>query len=88
VRQFTSSPLLVLGSCLLFLTVPLSVLAQITSVNNSTSTPIEGTGRDYMKLLSETVDPVNGSTSLRLKLPVPTARAFRYRLLSRMTQTE
>jgi RHS repeat-associated protein len=76
VRQFTSSPLLVLGSCLLFLTVPLSVLAQITSVNNSTSTPIEGTGRDYMKLLSETVDPVNGSTSLRLKLPVPTARGL------------
>jgi RHS repeat-associated protein len=77
VPRFISNPLLVLGSCLLFLlTGPLSVLAQITSVNNSTSTPIEGAGHDYIKLLSETVDPVNGSTSLRLQLPIPPARGL------------
>ena len=35
--------------------------AQITNVTNDTSTPIPGAGHDYVKLLSQTVNPANGS---------------------------
>src|ERR1700733_10964022 len=76
VSRLSSFTLIVLGSCLLSFTVAPTLLGQITSVNNSTSTPVEGTGHDYIKLLSETVDPANGSTSLRLQLPIPPARAL------------
>jgi hypothetical protein len=37
--------------------------AQITDVNDTTSTPIEGAGHDYIRALSETVNPANGSVS-------------------------
>ena len=50
--------------------------AQMTAVTNSTSTPIPGAGHDYIKMLSETVDPANGSLSLRLQVPVPPARGL------------
>ena len=50
--------------------------AQMTAVTNSTSTPIPGAGHDYIKMLSETVDPANGSVSLRLQVPVPPARGL------------
>lgn len=48
--------------------------AQITDVTNSTSTPIPGAGHDYIKMLSESVNPANGSISLRLQVPTPTGR--------------
>jgi RHS repeat-associated protein len=60
-----------------FLTVLLIapvVRAQITDVTNSTSTPIPGAGHDYIKMLSESVSPANGSVSLRLSAPVPRGR--------------
>jgi RHS repeat-associated protein len=50
--------------------------AQITNVTNSTSTPTPGSGHDYIKMLSETVNPANGSVSLRIGTPVPHARAL------------
>lgn len=50
--------------------------AQMTAVTNSTSAPIPGAGHDYIKMLSETVDPANGSLSLRLQVPVPPGRAL------------
>ena len=49
---------------------------QLTAVTNSTSTPISGAGHDYIRLLSETVDPANGSVSLRLQAPVPPGRGL------------
>ena len=47
---------------------------QMTAVTNATSTPIPGAGHDYIKMLSETVNPANGSVSLRLQTPVPAGR--------------
>ena len=40
-----------------FLAFALCASAQITNVTNSTSTPIPGAGHDYIKMLSETVEP-------------------------------
>ena len=39
---------------------------QVTNVTNATSTPIPGAGHDYIKMLSETVNPSNGSVSIRI----------------------
>ncbi|HEX9270870.1 MAG TPA: hypothetical protein VGA01_01510, partial [Candidatus Binatia bacterium] len=50
--------------------------AQVSSVNNTTSTPIEGAGHDYVKLLSETVNPANGAVSIRIELPTPKSRGI------------
>jgi hypothetical protein len=37
--------------------------AQIINVNNDTSTPVPASPHDYVKALSETVNPANGSVS-------------------------
>lgn len=58
-----------------FLLVPASE-AQITNVTNDTATPVEGAGHNYIKLLSETVNPASGSLSLRIQLPVPRPAAL------------
>jgi hypothetical protein len=52
----------------------LAARAQITNVTNTTSTPIPGAGHDYIKMLSETVNPAGGSVSLRLGVPTPEGR--------------
>src|ERR1019366_2835845 len=54
---------------------PLS-FAQIANVDDTTSTPIEGAGHDHIHLLSETVNPANGSVSLRIELPTPKGRGI------------
>ena len=51
-------------------------LAQITNVTDMTSTPLPGTGHDYFKMLSETVNPANGSLSIRIGVPVPPGRGL------------
>jgi len=65
------------------LLVPVAVLAlglcasaQIENVTNSTSTPIPGAGHDYIKMLSETVNPANGSVSVRIQTPTPSGRGI------------
>jgi YD repeat-containing protein len=50
--------------------------AQIPVVDDTTSTPIPGVGHDYIHMLSETVNPANGSVSVRVQLPVPKGRGF------------
>ena len=57
-----------------FLAFALCASAQITNVTNSTSTPIPGAGHDYIKMLSETVNPANGSVSIRIQTPTPPGR--------------
>ena len=49
---------------------------QITSIGDDTSVPIQGVGHDYIKMLDETVNPANGSVSLRIQVPVPTGRGI------------
>jgi hypothetical protein len=56
--------------------VPRGLYAQITQVNDTTSVPIEGAGHDYIHLLSETVNPANGSVSVNIQLPMPKGRGL------------
>src|SRR5205807_1984436 len=53
------------AACFLCLTASVG-RGQITNVTNDQSTPIQGAGHDYIKMLSETVNPANGSVSVRL----------------------
>ena len=66
-------------ACLLLLASP-SAHGQsptgVTDVGDATATPIPGAGHDYIKFLSETVNPANGSVSLRIELPVPKGRGM------------
>jgi hypothetical protein len=51
-------------------------LAQITSLDNTTMPPMPAVGHDYVKMLGETVNPANGSVSLRIDLPIPKGRGL------------
>src|SRR5208337_4477402 len=51
-----------------------SVASAQSVINDQTSTPTPGVGHDYIQMLGETVDPANGSLSLRLSIPVPPGR--------------
>lgn len=70
--RFLSRSLFVLG--LLSFALVSASLGQVSEVNNSTSTPIPGTGHDYIRMLNETVNPANGSVSLRIQVPVSPGR--------------
>lgn len=79
----TSSPLgprttlrsLLLALALIWLAP--GALAQFPSaVNNDTRTPVPGSGHDYINMLSETVDPSNGSLSVNVSTPVPPSRGI------------
>ena len=50
--------------------------AQITGVNDQTATPTAGIGHDYLHMLNETVNPANGSVSVRIQVPVPAGRSL------------
>src|SRR5260370_550044 len=50
--------------------------AQVANVGDDTSAPIPGVGHDYIKMLSETVVPSNGSASLRIGVPMPKGRGL------------
>ena len=65
---------LVVASLFLFLVT--AAQAQVNNVTDDTSTPIEGAGHDYIKMLSETVNPANGSISLRIQVPTPKGRGI------------
>jgi hypothetical protein len=47
---------------------------QITNVSADQATPIPGAGHDYIHLLSETVNPADGSLSVRIGVPQPPGR--------------
>ena len=53
-----------------------SLQAQITAMTDQTSTPIPGAGHSYIQLLDETVNPANGSVSLRLNVPTQPGRGL------------
>ncbi|HWZ99533.1 MAG TPA: RHS repeat-associated core domain-containing protein [Candidatus Dormibacteraeota bacterium] len=50
--------------------------AQITGVTNDQATPIPGVGHDYVKMLSETVQPSNGQLSIRIDVPTRPGRGI------------
>ena len=49
---------------------------QITNVANDTITPIEGVGHDYIKMMSETVNPANGGLNIHIDMPVAKSRGL------------
>jgi len=57
----------------LFLTLGQS---QVENVPDVLSTPVPGSGHDYIKLLNETVDPSTGSVSLRIDVPTTGSRGL------------
>src|SRR5580698_4378853 len=48
--------------------------AQVTNVSDVEATPIPGAGHNYTGMLNETVDPANGSLSVRINVPIPGGR--------------
>lgn len=54
-----------------------SASAQLISLDNTTAPPTPGVGHDYIKSFSETVNPANGSLSVRIDLPLPNGRNLR-----------
>jgi RHS repeat-associated protein len=50
--------------------------AQMPPSSSTTSTPIPGVGHDYLGEIAETVNPVNGSVSIRLNATMPPGRGL------------
>ena len=71
---FSLCRLLIAASSMLLLTG--IAAGQIQNVTDDTSTPIPGSGHDYIKMMSETVNPANGSVSIRIGVPVPPGRGL------------
>ncbi|MGH9356433.1 MAG: hypothetical protein ACRD10_09915, partial [Terriglobia bacterium] len=51
-----------------------SCWGQVISASSDQSTPIPGAGHDYIHMLTETVNPADGSLSVRIHVPVPKGR--------------
>jgi RHS repeat-associated protein len=65
-----------LAVSLVSLVVVSTASAQITNVTGDQAPPVEGAGHDYIKMLNETVNPGNGSVSIRINVPVPPSRGI------------
>jgi RHS repeat-associated protein len=63
-----------LSICLIGL--PVALHAQLAPVSGITSTPLPGSGHDYLQGLNETVDPSSGSLSIRIAAPAPQERGM------------
>lgn len=63
-----------LGSLIVTILSIATASGQIINVTNATATPVPGSGHDYIQMLSETVNPANGSVSVRIAIPVPPGR--------------
>ena len=59
----------------ILLTLTSVLWAQMPVSTSTTSTPVPGAGHDYLGDLNETVNPVNGSLSIRINTPMPPGRA-------------
>ena len=53
-----------------------STQAQMPVSTSTTSTPVPGAGHDYLGEIGETVNPANGSVSIRLSPTMPPSRGF------------
>lgn len=62
-------------AAIVLLFVPVA-LAQMPVVSNTTSTPVPGVGHNYIGELVETVNPANGSLSLRISPTMPPGRGL------------
>src|SRR5713226_1206773 len=63
-----------MAGALIFVLVAASLSwGQITNLNTA-STPVAGSGHDYMHMLNETVNPRDGSLSMRIHVNPPRGR--------------
>ena len=53
-----------------------SSFCQLLDIGPDTAVSVPGAGHDYVQMLSETVDPSSGATSVRIAVPVPPGRAL------------
>jgi hypothetical protein len=53
-----------------------TTFAQLPSRTDVTSTPVPDVGHDYIHAPVETVNPANGSLSIRIGVPIPPSRGF------------
>lgn len=66
--------------CCAFLSFDPFAPGQVATVDNTTSTPIFGSGHDYIQSLNETVNPANGAVSIRVLAPTPKERGIDFPL--------
>jgi RHS repeat-associated protein len=66
----------VVGFCLLVIAP--AAQGQVTAPSDFVQAPIPGAGHDYINLLSETVNPADGSVNLDFKLPTPEGRGVSF----------
>jgi YD repeat-containing protein len=52
--------------------------AQIVAPSDTVASPIPGVGHDYIKMLSETVNPENGAVNLNIAIPTPPGRQLNF----------
>jgi len=71
VPRFLSASFFVLA-----LSLAQAASAQITGVGNDQAPPVPDVGHDYIHFLTETVNPANGSLSIRIQVPVPKGRGL------------
>jgi hypothetical protein len=50
--------------------------SQTVNLGDDVSRPIPGAGHDYIHMLSETVNPANGSLNIKIDLPIPKGRGL------------
>jgi RHS repeat-associated protein len=74
-RSFFSQLLIAFAAILILAS---SAHAQVETPTNTTTPPVSGAGHDYIKLLSETVNPANGSVSVQAGVPVPPGRGITF----------
>jgi hypothetical protein len=67
---------LFMQSVAVFVTITFAPIgwAQVMNTGNFEATPAPGRGHNYLGLLNETVNPSNGSVSVRFDVPTPTGR--------------
>jgi RHS repeat-associated protein len=54
--------------------MPISCFGQITNASADQAPPVPGADHDYIHQLAETVNPANGTLSIRINVPVPKGR--------------
>lgn len=69
-------PLRILQMAAVFVMVCGASRALAQALTNMNSTPVPGSGHEYIQLLDETVNPANGALSLRINIPTPSGRGI------------
>ena len=64
-----------IAACLLLISASFC-FGQIINASADQSAPIPGAGHDYLHMLTETVNPADGSLSVRIQVPIPKGRGL------------